>query len=129
MQAGLNAGLSVDEFWDLDEVETIMFINAYQHRIDDQREVLSSFTAALINSNRGKGSRKVKSTDLFDREKVERERKIQAQKASETPEQAAYKQVKAMEKAARLPLPKKLREHRPEGGPSNPKKPEPKKSE
>jgi hypothetical protein len=57
----------------MDETETILYIKGYQHRVDDQREVLAPFVAAILNSNRqSKNAKRWKASDLFDRERKQK---------------------------------------------------------
>lgn len=72
------------------------------------------FTAALINSQRGKKDKKVKPTDLFDRKKLEERREARP----DSPEEALEKQRGARERAARLPVPLKLLKGGKDSGPS-----------
>jgi hypothetical protein len=88
----------------MDAQETLLFIQGYQNRIDDNREVYAFFVSALMNNSRSKKDRKVQPTDLFDRKKMERKRLEEDEETVET------KRHRVQTKAKHLPIPKRLQE-------------------
>lgn len=101
----MNVGLTPDQFWEMDEVEVILCINGYQNRIDDQREALAPFVAALINSDRPR-SKQITATKLFDRKKKEKhlERQREAATTNVVDLEAKRREVMADVKRAGVPI-------------------------
>lgn len=85
--------------------EVLRHVSGYQHRIDDQREMLAPFIAAMISVHLPKNKR-VKPTDLFDRKKKEKRQGSNITNLAEVREQ----QQQARERAAQRPMPKKLQQ-------------------
>lgn len=65
----------------MNEYEAVLVINGYQHRRDDEREILAHFFTHLINSER-KPSKQIKPDKLFNRKGKEKQIERQREASS-----------------------------------------------
>ena len=84
--------------------EVLRHIRGYQHRIDDQREMMAPFAAAMISVHLPKNKR-VKPTDLFDRKQKEKQ-----QAGVTNLDERREKQKQRLARARPMPMPKGLQD-------------------